>query len=319
MSFSTRVKEELAGRRTDACCQLAELSAIIHTGGSLSISSRGLSAEITTSYHFLAERASGLLESLYGVRAEVFSEQKSSLKKNVLYTVKIPDLSERLLLELGIISFDGENHRQLVDGIDLYLIEQDCCKKRYLAGAFLACGSVSVPERGGKNPGYYLSFTLSNKKMAEDIGGLLCRFEISAKAAERKNGFIVYLKEGESISDFFALVGASKSLFQLQDIMVEREVKNNTNRQTNCILANIDRSVSAAVRQVEAINLIESRVGLDSLPQNLAYVAKLRQEHPDASLDAIADLSGGKLTKSGINHRMRKIMEIAKTLERENK
>lgn len=320
MSFSMRVKDELIGKKAEPCCRVAELSAIIHTGGSLGISSKGLSAEVTTSSAPLAERVARLLEELYGVKAEVFSEQKSSLKKNVLYTVKVPELSERILLELGIISFDGQNHRQIVEGIDPYLVEQGCCKVSYLAGAFLACGSVSVPAAAeGKNLGYHLAFWLSGEKMAQDIRQLLSHFNISAKAAKKKSGYTVYLKEGEGIADFLALVGASKSFLELQEIMVEREVKNNTNRQTNCIFANIDRSVSAAVRQIEAINLIDEKMGLSSLPESLSYVARLRRQHPDLSLEAIAALSGGKLTKSGINHRMRKIMEIARTLEQERK
>ncbi|NLK17591.1 MAG: DNA-binding protein WhiA [Clostridiales bacterium] len=320
MSFSIRVKAELIGRLSDSCCQMAELSAITHTGGSLSISSRGLSAEVTTSSALLAERVASLFEALYGVKGEVYSEQKSSLKKNVLYTVKVPELSERILLELGIISFDGSNHRQIVEGIDPYLAEQGCCKVSYLAGAFLACGSVSVPEAAkGKNLGYHLGFSLSNEKMAQDVRQLLSHFNIAAKIARKKSGFTVYLKEGEGIADFLALVGASKCVLELQEIMVEREVKNNTNRQTNCILANIDRSVSAAVRQIEAINLIDKKIGLNSLPQSLSYVARLRRQHPDLSLEAIASLSGGKLTKSGINHRMRKIIDIARTLEQDSK
>lgn len=313
MSFSFEVKNELLSKSYSGCCANAKLSAIIHTCGSLNINKQGLYAEIRTENENLAKLVVNLFNKIFNVDTEIQTNQKSSLKKNILYTVATPSgFSEQILQELCIINLDENNHRQIVEGIDNYLVEQNCCKVSYLCGAFLSCGSITVPIKNDlSNLGYNLRFLLSNIEIAQDLKTLLEFFSIKAKITERKNGYMVYVKENESICDFLALIKASKSFLKLQSLIVERDVKNNTNRQTNCILANIDKSVNAAIKQIEAINKIEKKVGLDSLPQNLQKIAKLRQEYPDVSLQTIAKLCGENLTKSGINHRMRKIIDIA--------
>lgn len=319
MSYSLKVKTELMEISYESsCCMIAELSAIVHTAGSINISREGLYAEISSENETLIKRISNMFEKLFGFTAEVISEEKSILKKHTLYTIYTPkDRSEQVLNELGIISFDENHNRQINRGIDKYLILQDCCSASYLRGAFLSCGSITVPPAENSEKisiGYHLEFVFSCKEMADGIESLLSRFNILSKQTERKDNYIIYIKENEGISDFFALCNASKAVLELQNIIVEREVKNNTNRQTNCIVANIDKTVDAAIKQIEAINFIEKSVGLDMLPPKLQKVARLRQEYPDVSLEAIADLTGEKLTKSGINHRMRKIIKISQQL-----
>lgn len=318
MSFSFNVKAELINSQTkDYCCAISELSAIVHTAGSINITRDGLVTEIITENANLANRISVLFKTIFNINVQILSEKKSSLKKNLLYTVSTSKInSEQMLKELCIIGLDENNHRQIVSGIDNYLIETECCKISYLKGAFLSCGSITIPSKNIEtlHTGYNLRFIFSNTDMAEGISSLLNYFNISSKIMQRKNDFIVYLKEAQSLSDFLALTKAPKSFLELQNIILEREVKNNTNRQTNCIFANIDKTVKAAIIQIEAINLIEKKIGLCSLSQNLQKVARLRQEYPDVSLENIALLCNEKLTKSGINHRMRKIIQISKTL-----
>lgn len=317
MSFSSDVKNELlAQKNSDACCNSAELSAILHTAGSINISHEGLCAEISTDNVRFAGRILFLFKKLFNINAQIVSQKKSTLDKRLFYKILACPDAEQILSELGIISLDKDNHRQIAQGIDKYITEQNCCKKSYLKGAFLAGGSITVPSE--KESGYNLSLYFSGGKMAEDIAKLLEHFNIKAKTAQRKNSYVVYLKEGNLIADFLALLKASKSFIALQEIMLEKEVINNTNRQTNCIFANIDKSIKAAIKQVEAINLIESTSGLDSLPPPLIKIARLRQEYPDVPLEKIAALSGENLTKSGVNHRMRKIMETAEKIQAKN-
>jgi DNA-binding protein WhiA len=314
MSFSMDVKTELLSKPDENdCCALSELSAIVHTAGSISISREGLYTEINSENEGLIKKICLLFKRLFNITAEVFSEKKISLKKHTLYTLSTPkNGSEQLLNDLGIINYDENNHRQINSGIDGYITEQECCAASYLKGAFLSCGSITVPPCGEdkKGMGYHMEFVLSGAEMSQGIASLLGRFIIATKIAQRNDSFVVYIKEKEGISDFLALMKASKSVLNLQNIIVEREVKNNTNRQTNCIVANIDKAVGAAMEQIEAIKHIEASDGLNSLPQKLRETAKLRLENPDISLEAIAALAG--ITKSGIYHRMKRIMKISK-------
>jgi DNA-binding protein WhiA len=318
MSFTSKVKNELlAQKNADACCSAAELSAALHTAGSINISKEGLSAELSTDNPRIAVRLYRLIKKLFGADARVFSQKKSTLNKPLIYRIEANN-AERMLSELGIIYLDEDNHRQIRRGTDPYIIEQRCCKISYLKGAFLAGGSVTIPSVKSDKSGYNLSMTFSGAEMAEDVVSLLYRFSINAATIQRKNNFTVYIKDGAAIADFLALIGASKSFIALHDTMLERDVKNNANRQTNCIFANINKTVKAALRQLEAINYIESTIGIGALAPPLQEIARLRQQHPDISLEDIADLSGN-LTKSGVNHRMRKILETARKIKKSEK
>lgn len=318
MSFTLKVKNELlAQKNADACCSAAELSAALHTAGGINISNEGLSVEFSGDNARIAVRVYRLIKRLFGVNAHVFSQKKSTFNKPLLYKIEAR-AAEQMLSELGIIYLDEDNHRQIRAGIDPYIIEQRCCKISYLKGAFLAGGSITIPSEKSDKAGYNLSMTFYGAEMAEDVVSLLYRFNINAATQERKNSYAVYVKDGGAIADFLALIGASKSFIALHDIMLERDVKNNANRQTNCIFANINKTVKAALKQLEAIDYIENTVGLDALAPQLQEIARLRQQHPDISLEEIADLSEN-LTKSGANHRMRKILETAEKIRQSKK
>jgi hypothetical protein len=309
MSFSSDVKAELLAQNKNGCCAIALLSAIVHTAGSITINKKGIYFEIATENEALARLAASLIYSVFSAAADISKNNRSSLRKHPVFTVTAPvEDSEEILKELGILKLDEENHRQINRGIDRYVTEQDCCKISYLTGAFLCCGNLSIPS--GQVSGYGCRFVLSNSEMADGIKNLLESFGISPLISTQKENYIVYIKESEKICDLLALLGASRSVLRLEGIIVNREIKNNTNRQTNCIVANIGKCVSAALRQLEAIKKIESKSGLGSLPPALKEAAEMRKKYPEASLEDIAALCGG-LTKSGISHRMKKIIEIA--------
>ncbi len=154
-----------------------------------------------------------------------------------------------------------------------------------------------------------MQFTSS--KQAQIITQLMGEFGIISKKIEKGNYYLVYLKEGDAISDFFALIGASKAVIMIQQEMVSREMRNQINRGANCIAANIDKTINASLKQLRAIEIIDSTIGIDNLPKNLIYVAKLRRDNPESSLIDLVQISSEKLTKAGMNYKLKKIVEIA--------
>lgn len=317
MTFSSAVKSELLKKSDqNACCGITEVAAVFLTAGSINLSQNGLYLTMSTENFELAEFVIERLSTLFNIEGTIISEKRTGLKGKALYTISTSTVgSEMLLRETSILYTDESGLNQIRKGIDKYMIEEDCCAVAFLKGGFLAVGGIYVPALESKNGGYHLEMIVQNQILAEQICQTFMRFNIFTRISERGGSFVVYAKEGETISDILVLIGARKAALRFNDIMVEREVKNNTNRQTNCIVANIDKSIDAAVKQIEAINLIEKKIGANGLPPKLREAARLRQEYPDFSLEQLADSSGGTITKSGINHRMRKIMGIAEELK----
>lgn len=316
MTFSHEVKIELMSKEHNSCCALAQLSAIFAAGSTLSITREGISAILRSESREFLDYTADMLQHLLGVNCLICTAQSNFSKPNKqIYELHTPSSGTRELLgQLGVMFFDGDGYTQIAHRPDKYIIEQNCCKVSYLRGLFLACGSITVPLDNSKNTGYHMHMLFQSESMAREASQLLAAFDILPKMTRRHSDYSVYIKEVQMISDFLVLTGASAMSLKLQTITVERDVKNNTNRQTNCIIANLDKTVDAAIRQIEAINLIEQTIGLERLPERLRKIAKLRQEYPDVSLEQIALLSGENLTKSGINHRMRKIISIADNL-----
>ena len=205
------------------------------------------------------------------------------------------------------------------EGIDKYIVEQDCCKNSYVAALFAACGSVAfsplktLDQKAGNRFGYHLEFSLTSRRAADDLVCLLEEKDFRFKIAERKNVWAVYIKDSASICDMLAYMGADKAVLTLNNLLIEREIRNNANRQKNCITANIDKSVDASEKHIAAINKIRAREGMfDRLAPHLKEIAAARVENPFSTLDELADKLG--LTKSCVNHRLRKITEIASRL-----
>ena len=178
--------------------------------------------------------------------------------------------------------------------------------KAIIRGAFLGGGSVNNPESK-----YHLEIVLSTQNNANTLSNILSTFTINAKKLERKNGCSIYIKDGEEISKFLALIGASKGVLKFEEIRVLRDMKNNINRKVNCETANLNKTVGAAVKQIEAIKKIQKTGKFETLPENLKELANLRLENPDASLIELGNLLKEPIGKSGVNHRINKIIEIA--------
>lgn len=307
MSFASDIKKELTTVDSKECCDKAELSALIRMNGTLSFSNRQLMVSIQTENAAIARRIYILIKRYYDATVELFVRKKMRLKKNNVYIVRLADQGEEILKDLYILK-DGFS---LNPEISPKLVKKKCCKRAYLRGAFLAGGSVNNPETSS----YHLEIFSLYKEHNDALCELMNKFGLNSKTLERKKGFITYIKEAEKITDFLNIVGAHVALMKFEDIRIVRDMRNSVNRLVNCETANLNKTISASMRQVENILYIRNTVGLDVLPEKLREIADLRLAHPDVTLKELGELvSGERISKSGINHRLRKIDEIADRL-----
>lgn len=309
MSFASETKKELTQVEAEDYCLKAEVSALIRMNGSLSFANKQLSLDVQTENAAIARRLYTILKKLYPYTIELLVRKKMRLKKNNVYICRIREGARELLMDLEIMSADY----QLNHTISRTLINRNSQKRAYLRGAFLAGGSVNNPETSA----YHLEVYSLYKEHGEALMDLMNEFNLNAKTIERKKGFVTYLKEGEKISDFLSIVGAHQAMMKFEDVRIIRDMRNSVNRIVNCETANLNKTIGAALRQVDNIRFIENTVGLDQLPEKLREIARLRVEYQDVTLKELGEMvSTGVVSKSGINHRLRKIDEIADTLRR---
>ncbi|AOR24660.1 DNA-binding protein WhiA [Clostridium taeniosporum] len=315
MSFSSKVKGEIC-RYVDMSKEeaLAEISAIMKVSGTIAFSGSGLSFKMTTENPGSARLIFTLLKDHFNIHSKLMVKKSNSLKKNNIYMVVISeDMGVReLLYETGILQ-DIDGIMNLNYRINKDMIETEEIKRAYIRGAFIGGGSISNPERT-----YHLEFVTHSEEYAVDLRDLINTFGLNSKVIQRKSSHIIYIKEGEQIVDLLNIIGAHSSLLELENIRIMKEMRNNVNRLVNCETANLSKTVNAAVRQVESIRLIERKIGLQRLPQNLREVAELRLNYPDESLKELGQMLNPPVGKSGINHRLRKIEKIAEELRSEN-
>jgi DNA-binding protein WhiA len=310
-SYSAEVRNELARIMGEQeCCNVAELASLIRMGGTMLIGGNSnLGINFTTENAAVARKALSLIKSGFHLKTEVVVTRGRRLKKNNSYLIKVvpsPVVTE-LLSVLGIMRGDNLNV-----GSDSGILRKACCRRAYLRGAFLGGGSVNKPEGD-----YHLELVTGNLDFAKTLVRLMKYFSLPVGMTERKNDYIVYLKDGDAIIDFLRLIGAHNALLTFENVRVVKGMRNQVNRLVNCETANLQKTVNAAVRQVSCIQLIALRKGLETLPQTLREVAKMRLAHPEATLQELVDAMGGKVGRSGINHRLRKIEQIAMELEHE--
>ncbi|WHY85351.1 DNA-binding protein WhiA [Neobacillus novalis] len=307
MSFASETKKELTNLEVKTCCIQSELSALIRMNGSLSFSNRKLVVDIQTENAAIARRIYTLLKKSYQVQVELLVRKKMCLKKNNVYIVRLSQQAKEILEDTKIIG-DGFT---IIHDISPELIKKKCCKRSYLRGAFLAGGSVNNPETSS----YHLEISSLYKDHNDSLCELMNTFGLNSKTLERKKGFITYLKEAEKITEFLNIVGAHNALLRFEDVRIVRDMRNSVNRLVNCETANLNKTIGASIRQVENIRLIDGTVGLQILPDKLREIAELRLNFPDVTLKELGEMvSGGAISKSGINHRLRKIDEIAEKL-----
>ncbi|HEY2420288.1 MAG TPA: DNA-binding protein WhiA [Neobacillus sp.] len=307
MSFASEIKKELTNLELKPCCIHSELSALIRMNGSLSFSNRKLMVDIQTENAAIARRIYTLLKKSYQVQIELLVRKKMRLKKNNVYIVRLSQQAKEILEDTKILG-DGFT---FIHDISKDLIKKKCCKRSYLRGAFLAGGSVNNPETSS----YHLEISSLYKEHNDSLCELMNTFGLNSKTLERKKGYINYLKEAEKITEFLNIVGAHNALLRFEDVRIVRDMRNSVNRLVNCETANLNKTIGASVRQVENIRYIDQTVGLQILPDKLREIAELRMNFTDVTLKELGEMvSSGAISKSGINHRLRKIDEIAEKL-----
>lgn len=308
MSFTAEVKDELS--RVEAkrpCCRKAELAALVRIEGTLHITgNERFRLEIATETAPVARKVIKLLHGLYDLKTEL-TVRRSVLHKTNNYLITVPTQVNlpQALSELGIL----DDSLGLTQGILGRVVRRDCCAISYLRGAFLGGGFVADPHGD-----FHFELTAESEQIAEDLAALMRRFEVPAKVTRRRGLYTVYLKGAEPIVTFLALVGAHSALLRTEDVRVVKSMRNDVNRLVNAETANLERTADAAIAQVEAIGLLDARVGLDNLPPALRELARLRVENPDVSLRELGELADPPLTKSAVYHRVRRIEELAADL-----
>ena len=300
MSFSGDVKSELCRFSADTqdCCKLAECYGALLLGKSFSPRMIKFSSE----YEFAAEHICDLVN--YCLKGDVCSVVKNKQK----YQVEITDKS----VIQKIYSLFGHSERQLNLRINrANLANADCCHGAFLRGAFLSCGTVTDPQRN-----YHLEFIIPFMKLSQDFCKLIDDSDLSVKQTVRKGSHVIYIKDSESIEDMLTFMGAQLSSLEIMNIKVEKDVRNRVNRKINFECANIERSVKAGMKQVEAIDLIIRKQGLDSLDPEYKELAQLRMENPDMSLKQLSESLSEPISRSGVKHRLDKLIEMAENLKK---
>ncbi len=310
MNFSSMIKGEiLSAGFESSCCLVSALSAFLHTTVSLTYGGGKIGFEAVTESDGCAAFCRENIKKLFGADCEVIKEaDKLTSKEKIILRYGGGDCAD-ILAELCLVGKDSG--RDIEFGINRYLTENECCKRAYIKGAFLGSGSATLPKEGGA-AGYHAEFVFSNYLMANDFCALAAENDIFLKQIERKGSFVTYIKSSQGISDLLAFMNANKSVMYLQDVMIKKSFNNDLNRRFNCELGNMNKQVNASVSQKLAIEEIDELLGLENLPPQLEQVCRARLAMPEATLGELAEKMS--LTKSCINHRIRKIMKIYENL-----
>lgn len=312
MSFSSDIKEEMSRAIPSAkhCC-IAELTSIFGLCGRIVYTENGrLYIKIHTENLAVARKYFTLLQKSFNIESDVSVKRNLHLKNSRIYTVIVTDeaQSQKLLQAMKYMSASGEileddiNHTQM-------LLQSICCKRAFLRGAFLSAGSMSDPEKA-----YHFEINCPDENKAVLLQQLMHFFDVDAKVIFRKNHYVTYVKDGAQIVDLLNIMGAPTALMALENIRIAKEIRNSVNRQVNCEMANINKTVSAAAKQVEDILLIKNTIGFGQLTDGLREIAELRIENPEVSLQELGKMLNTPVGKSGVNHRLRKLSQIASEL-----
>ena len=314
MSFSGKVKEELSRQWCQARhCQIAELAAILSLCADIVINSGNeYRLKIHTENHAVARKVFTLIKKTFNIEADI-SIRRNMIKQSVSYAVVIKRHSDALrILQATKLVDERTTGFEEVHIVNSIVTQQTCCKRAFLRGVFLAAGSMSDPTKS-----YHFEIVCAAEPMALQIQELMCSFSMDAKIVQRKKSYVVYLKEGAQIVDILNIMEAHVALMELENVRILKDMRNTVNRKVNCETANINKTVSAAVKQLEDITYLRDTIGFEKLSEGLEEVALARLSHPDASLKELGELLSPPVGKSGVNHRLRKLGELAEKVRQE--
>lgn len=317
MSFSSRVKEELSRQISPARhCQIAEIAAILSLCGRIHIDEEDhYSIRIHTENVAVARKYFTLLKKAFNIGTDISIRRNAFLKKNRTYTVLVREHEDAVrVLEAAKLMDEHGEIGETLSVVRNLILQNPCCRRAFIRGAFLAAGSISDPEKF-----YHFEIVCSSPEKAKQLQEVFATFSIDAKIVVRKKYYVVYIKEGSQIVDILGVMEAHVALMELENIRILKEMRNSVNRQVNCETANINKTVSAAVKQLGDITYIRDTVGLDYLPEILSEIAQVRLERPDATLKELGESLNPPVGKSGVNHRLRKISTIAENLREQKR
>lgn len=298
MSFSLDVKEELVKLvPSEEHCRLAELAALFMFYAKVEYEPV-LKVSLSTENKAALRKCFTLLNKTFNISSDIFEKDSEKSKT--------------------FVELNNENSGiyKVFEKLDLTdpmpLLKKECCKRAYLRGAFLGAGYVNDPEKA-----YHLEILSNDSEYSKLLTYLFSEFNIIPKCSIRKKYYVTYLKECGSVSDVLSVIGAHKSMMSMANTRIVKDVRNTVNRRNNCDMANISKAVNAASKQIEDIELIQEKIGLSALPESLSEIATVRMEHPDSSFTELGTFLDPPVGKSGVNHRLRKLSEIADTLRLE--
>ena len=265
--------------------------------------------KIQTENEVVARKCFTLLQKTFNIETEISVRENSHLKRGKVYVINISAREEiQVILQALKLVTDSTDHGTLMLA-DMLAVQQSCCKRAFIRGAFLASGSISDPEKG-----YHFEIVCPELKKAEQLQTVIRSFSVDAKIVQRKKSYVAYVKEGAQIVDMLAVMEANVALMNLENIRILKEMRNSVNRKVNCETANINKTVNAAVKQMEDIKLIQQKLGFEQLNDGLAQIAELRMQYPEATLKELGMMLSPQVGKSGVNHRLRKLSELADEL-----
>ena len=312
MSFSSKVKEELSKEcNSPRHCCIAETAAIISMCGKVIFDEKDhVRIEIHTENVTVARKYFTLLKKTYNINTDISIRHSSSLNKNRSYVLSVNDdetarkilMTCRLMKPFGVIEEDFSISDSLI-------IQRECCKLAFIRGAFLAAGSVSDPVKT-----YHFEIVCLSEAKAKQLQMIMETFNINARVIKRRKYFVVYVKDSSQVVDLLNIMGAYNALMDMENVRIVKDMRNNVNRKVNCETANINKTVSAAVKQIEDIRFIQMSSAFDELPESLQEMAELRVRYPEATLAELGQLLDTPVGKSGVNHRLKKISLFADEL-----
>lgn len=311
MSFTTTIKEEISTIESSFSEKIAELSGYIRNNGLIEKEK----VFMTTENKCIIERITENIKDLYSVTPKIEIIENRNFSKNKLYQIILEDKENKILKDIGVVDEKGK----YLDITPTYIVGANEEIRAYLRGVFLSSGSINDP----KTSRYHMEILVEKSKEAVFVQKLLNLFDLNAKILSRDKGYMIYIKEAEKISDFLKIIGATKAVLYYEDVRVYRDQKNKTNRLNNMEQANVDKIVETAIKQIEDIEIIEQNDGLMLLDDKVREVAKYRKKYPESSLKELAEIisleTNKPITKSGLNHRLRKIKELAQSFRKMNK
>lgn len=307
MSFTTTIKEEISRIDNTRSESISELSGFLRNNGSCTDTTIDLLTENAT----VAKRIYKLIKDIYDVTCEIENRKSVNFSKNNLYLIMINDKVDFILKDLSVI----DDYGNILEEPSNYILGSEEEIRAYLRGAFLSKGSINDP----KTARYHLEFLIEEKKEANIISKLLNEFDLNSKVLSREKGYMVYIKEAEKIGDFLRIIQASQAVLYYEDIRIYRDHKNMTNRLNNMEQANMDKVVETATKQIEDIEYLKESIGFDLLDDKTKEAIEYRLKYPESSLLELSEIisyeTGKPITKSGLNHRFRKIRELVNRMK----